>query len=330
MIACTSVVYVAISAFLLRRAGISAREHHIDTGWRLRVRPHLMWTALMAAVGVLGSRSIETFLLNRWAGAADVGFFAIAMSLTRAGIDLLAAGLSTVMMPIMGYVLGTGDRPRMQRVFADATRYYQFMGLMIAGVGLFWAHVIVSVMYGEHYLPVVPIFRIMVATTGILLANGAFSALLASSDHQRFRVGVMLFSLAISWTVAIALIPKYGMFGAAYAQMISAVLYTIVIVIGIQKSVGLVLPWGALAKQYAVALAAGGISMLVLAFGGTGTVAEIAAGILYAVLYLVLSIATGVWRDDEKKHIADLMRRYPYLDRFAGLLILDAERGGRR
>jgi O-antigen/teichoic acid export membrane protein len=233
-------------------------------------------------------------------------------------------------MPIMGYVLGTGDRPRMQRVFSDATRYYQFMGLLIAGVGLFWARVIVSVMYGEHYLPVVPIFRIMVATTGILLANGAFSALLASSDHQRFRVGVTLFSLAISWTVAITLIPTYGMFGAAYAQMISAVLYTIVIVIGIQKSVGLVLPWGSLAKQYGVAFAAGGISLLVIAIGGTGIGAEIAAGILYAVVFLALSIVTGVWRDDEKRHIAELLRRNPYLARFAGLLILDAEHDGRR
>jgi O-antigen/teichoic acid export membrane protein len=321
MFALTSASYLIISTSLWRRTKIAAGPPDLESAIGPRLRRHLLWTASMAAIGALGTRSIETFLLNRWVGTAEVGFFAIATNLSRAAVDLLAAGLSTVMMPVMGFVLGTGDHARMQRVFADATRYYQYLGLLIAGVGICWARVVVSVMYGEQYMPIVPILRILIAMAGLLLANGAFSALLASSDHPRFRVGVMILSIVISWPVAFALIPAYGLLGAALAQVLSSVLSTTVIVIGIQRSVGLGLPWLLLARQYALALGAGIVALAIIVLGQESTFAELAAGVVYGALMLLVSLVAGVWRPDEKRRLAETVSRYPRLAWLARLLV---------
>jgi O-antigen/teichoic acid export membrane protein len=310
LFAFTSVVYALLSIFLMRRRGITPHRTIVDPAWLRRVRPHLFWTASMTAISIMGSRSIETFLLNRWVGAAEVGFFSIATALNRAGIELLVAGLSTVMMPIMGFLLGAGDHQRTQRVFGDATRYYQYLGLLIAGVGLFWARDIVTIMYGAKYMPVILIFRITVASAGVLLASGAFAAVLGASDNQRFRIGVTVLGAAISWLVALQLIPLYGAVGAALAQTASSVLSTIVIVIGIRKFIGLHLPWSSLARQYAVAVVAGALGLVVVVAVG-GELGEFAGGSVYAIVMLVLSLFVGIWRDDEKRYALDLLCKHP-------------------
>jgi O-antigen/teichoic acid export membrane protein len=176
-------------------------------------------------------------------------------------------------------------------------------------------------MYGEQYMPIVPILRILIAMAGLLLANGAFSALLASSDHQRFRVGVMILSIVISWPVAFALIPAYGLLGAALAQVLSSVLSTTVIVIGIQRSVGLGLPWLLLARQYALALGAGIVALAIIVLGQESTFAELAAGVVYGALMLLVSLVAGVWRPDEKRRLAETVSRYPRLAWLARLLV---------
>jgi O-antigen/teichoic acid export membrane protein len=311
LFAITSIVYALFSIFLLRRQGITPHRAVVDPSWLQRVRPHLFWTASMTAISIAGSRSIETFLLNRWVGAAEVGFFSIATALNRAGIELLVAGLSTVMMPIMGFLLGVGNHERTQRVFGDATRYYQYLGLLIAGVGMFWARDIVTIMYGAKYMPVILIFRITVASAGVLLANGAFAAVLGASDNQRFRIGVTVLGAVISWLVALQLIPLYGAIGAALAQSASSVLSTIVIVVGIQKFIGLRLPWSSLAKQYAVALIAGVLGLLTVLATGGALASEFAGGLVYAIVLLVLPLFVGIWRQDEKRYAIELLSKHP-------------------
>jgi O-antigen/teichoic acid export membrane protein len=220
-------------------------------------------------------------------------------------------------------MIGSGDHERAERVFGDATRYYQFMGLLIAGVGLCWAHVIVSLMYGERYIEVTPIFRILVCTSGMLLANGAFSAILANSDNQPFRVGIALLSFAITLAVAWLLIPTYGVLGAAAAQATSSVLCTIVVVIGIRRFSGFHLPWLALTKQYVIALIAGAIAFGILMLG-LGRAGEWLSGFVYAALLAAISLRAGVWRADERNHLAGLLAGYRQLRFLSELLATNA------
>jgi len=309
LFAIASISYALISGYQLHRAGLHGVIDHAQDELLVRVKPHLFWTATLAAISAIGNRSVEMFLLNRWMGAAEVGFFAIATALTRAGIELLVAGLSSVMMPLMGYVMGSGDRNKAQGLFADACRYYQFFGLLIAGVGVCWADVVVRLMYGAKYAEVVPIFRILIITAGVLLANGAFSAVLANSDNQRFRVGVTIVSFVATFAVAIVLIPAYGVVGAALAQAISSVLCAFIVVAGIHSFVGLRLPWGPLLKQYALGGVVAALSYAIVWVAGGHPLSQWAAGLFFGVAMIVLSIPAGLWRDEERRYIAQLIAR---------------------
>lgn len=310
MFALTSVIYLTVSQTLLRRNQVLPGEPKPAAELLERVKPHLWWTVGLTAISALGSKSVETLLLNAWVGAADVGYYAIALGLTRGGVELLVSGLSTVVMPLMGYAFGSGDPTRIRRVFEDATRYYQFLGLIIAGVGWFWSDVVVTLMYGQRYATVVPVLRIMVISSGILLANGAASAVLTNSDNQRFRVIVTLLSFALSASIAVALIPHYGVIGAALAQTGASIVCSLVLIVGIKKYVGLDAPWVPLIRQYVAAVLAALIGFgLVWALGPR--IGAWAAGPVYAISFVLLSLVLGVWRADEVGHLGKFADKYP-------------------
>lgn len=310
MFASTSLVYLVMSEWLTRRAGLRGQGPRPSAELLARVRPHLWWTVGLTGLSALGSKSVETFLLNAWVGAAHVGYFAIATGLTRGGVELLVAGLSTVVMPLMGYAFGSGDPNRIRRVFEDATRYYQFLGLVIAGVGWFWADALVSVMYGARFAEVVPVFQLMVISSGMMMANGAASAVLTNSDNQRFRVMVTVLSVLLSATAAVLLIPRLGVIGAALAQTVANAICSAVLIVGIRRYVGLDAPWRLLMRQYlAAALAAALVSAWVWAWHSR--MGDWLSGPLYVMTVLLLSMRLGVWRPEELQHLQALEARYP-------------------
>jgi O-antigen/teichoic acid export membrane protein len=306
----TNLSYVVVSYTLMRRRALLSSSAPLAPEWLTRVKPHLLWTIGLTGLGALGAKSVETLLLNAWAGAADVGYYAIATGLSRGGVELLAAGLSTVVMPVFGYAFGSGDRERIRRVFQDTMRYYQFLGLIIAGVGWFWGEVLVHLMYGSKYMEVVSVFRIIVVAARASLANAAPTAMLTNSDNQRFRVVVTVLSVASTAVVCAVLIPMYGALGAACANFVTSGLSTAVSVWGIRRYVQLDAPWRLLAQQYVCAFLAAGVGYLVLWLFGAQWGAW-AAGPIYVLALLLLSTRIGVWRVEEVAQAGVYMDRLP-------------------
>lgn len=308
--ACTSIMYWACSVWLLRKHAIKASDKMPEPTVLDKLKPHLWWTILLALISAAGARTVEILLTNRWLGDADMGYLAVAMGLSRGGIELLVAGLATVIMPLMGYAFGSGDPTQVRRIFENATRYYQFVGLILAGGGCFWSEALITLMYGERYTPAIPVLRIFLLTAGVLMINGAASAILTNSDNQRFRVGVSVLSFLISAIMAVVLIPHYGLIGAALASTISGVLSYAVIVVGIKLYTGLSIPWLELARQY---LAAGlAIVPATLIYLYTeGMVQRWVPGIIYGVAFVLISLSVKVWHADELAYVASIAQRRP-------------------
>lgn len=321
----TSAVYWACSYTMLRKRQLEPGHASPSAASLARLKPHLWWSLWLVLLSVAGARTVETLLINRWLGAAELGYFSVAIGLSRAGVELLVAGLSTVAMPLMGFAFGSGDPQRIQRIFADTTRYYQFLGLLITGGGYFMAEAAITLMYGQRYAPAIPIFQITVMTAGLLLTNGAASAILTNSDNQRFRMGVTLLSFLLSASLAFALIPRYGVVGAALSQSISNVAAVLITYAGIKKYLQLSPPWSWLTRQYAAAAAATLLAVLVQQ-ATHGWLQRWAPGLVFGLCLLAFSLVFKAWRDEEIQHVQDVVDAHPrYLAWLRPLLTLTAK-----
>ena len=180
LFALTSIAYGVSTWFLLRGRGISRTVATLEPGMETRLRQHLVWTVVLTLAAALGNKASETYLLSTYGSPAEIGFFAIATALTRGGVELLSAGLNTVLMPLMGHAYGAGGTQRVNDILGHSTRYYGFAGLLLAGVGFFWAGPAIVLMYGAQYQAAVPVFKVMVIVAGVTLSQGAFGALLST------------------------------------------------------------------------------------------------------------------------------------------------------
>lgn len=317
-----SVAHPIMAVFQLRRADIRKGGRECEETLLERVRPHLFWTMVSTFVFAFSNKAVETFLLNKLAGAEAVGFFTIAATLTRGGVELLSTGLTTVLMPMMANAFGAGGRDRVNRIAGDAVRYFHFLGLLLTGVGFFWATPVVHIMYGDKYAPAAFALQMMVIIRGFTLSHAAFGALLSITDNQRLRAAESIFAVVVSAGAALWLVPRYGLTGAIIAHMISTAAVFLFAFGCVRVVLKVPLPYGDTARMTAAALSAAAISMgALIATDSPSALHQILVGVLYVLSYLACTLIFKVWNQYDLAMLGNLGNRIPAFKRLAFLLI---------
>ena len=320
LFAVASVTYAVVAWRMLRARRIKPSGRGLDDALGPRLKNHLLWTVLLTVAAAFGNKASETYLLSQYVGPAEVGFFVIAASLTRGGVELLSAGLNTVLMPLMGHGFGAGGTARVNAILSDAVRFFSFAGLLLAGVGFMWAEVAIALMYGAPYQPAVLVFRVMSVVAGITLSQGAFGALLSTTDNQRIRAYVAVLSVALSVVAAVLLVPHYGLIGAVTAHAVSSTVIFLLIGVGIVRVFSVSLPWRELARQLLAALVAAAVAGACW-WLDAGLAMQFVGGLLYAVVFIVASFAFKAWKADDVAQLMPLANRFPVLGRALPVLM---------
>lgn len=307
--------HFALVRVLMARANIAASSIEPDQELKSLIARHCLWSALLFVVSAFSNKSFETVLLNSYVGPEAVAWFAIAAAMSRGGTDMLAAGLSSVLMPVMSHAFGSKDRPRAYRIFADAVRYYFFLGLILAGVGFLWAEPVILVLYGAQYQPAVLGLQIMMIVGGITLFDGAAASILTTTDNQAARVAVAFLTLALTCVAAIFFIPRYGFAGALITHSISRITYFAASVTAAVWLLECKLPWFELLRAVLAALL-GAIFALLVLFISSGAIGEVVAGACYVIGALGGSILFRVWTKNDLKLLAVATDRFPALRKF--------------
>ncbi len=308
--AATSVGYWAM-AFRMRRAGkILATNEVLDEALSTSMKSHLLWTVILALASALSNKSAETYLLNAWVGPAEVGFFAIGAALTRGGVELLASGVNSVLMPLMAHGYGQGGTTRVHAILSDSLRLYGFAGLLLAGVGFMWADVAVWLAYGDKFQDAANVFRVMIMVAGMTLSQSAFGALLSTTDKQHVRAGVAITSVLVSAAMAFLLVPRFGLNGAVIAHAVSSSIIYIAICVGMVKAFSVTLPLRELSRLF-LAAAVAAVPSGALLWLGSSVFLQFFAGVVFVVFYLVGTLVFRAWRPDDIARLNPLARRYP-------------------
>jgi len=238
----SSLAYWIITAIMLRRSDIVPARGEIDGQTLARVRTHLAWTILLVVTGLVGNRSVETYLLNDAAGPAQVGFFSIALAFSRGGVELLSSGLSSVLMPSMAHAFGSAGNASVGVLLRRSTRYFHFMGLLLAGAGFCLSEPAIMLMYGTRFADAIPVLRALLVISGLTLCEGTFGAVLSITDNQRWRASFAAFSMLVNIVAAIALVPRYGLDGAVMTIAIARISVLIASAFAVKRIMSFKLP----------------------------------------------------------------------------------------
>lgn len=318
-----SLAHPVLARWVLKRQGLlPTTGSPLAPPDRARAWQALAWHTGFTLVGLLSTKSMDIYLLGLYALPAFVGYYNIAASLARAGLDLLSGGFSSVLLPGIARAAAEGGRDKVQSFFEGAVRLYQCMGILVAGGAWLLAEPMITLLYGAPYLEAVPALRVMALVGGILLPNAAYSAVFISADHHRARLLFIVLSSAISVITSLAFIPWLGWTGALMSVFVgNVVTYTLVACLA-HTVLHIRFPLGHVLRHWLCA----GLAFAPVCWAlpdSPGAVPALLGCVVFGLGYLMLTLHLGAWHDNDLALARDSSR---HLGRLLSLLTFQKDR----
>ena len=277
---------IVVGAYILMvRRGVSLRGPDRATlrAYWTYARPLL----ITSPFGILQD-SLDRILVARWAGLTAAGYYQVARALWEILGTLNAYPFQLLLSRLSRLFAAPGGdaRAETRRVFASAVDRLLFIAVP-AAFGL-WAlrQPIVTLVYGERFLPALDPLMIFVVTA---LAQAAFNPyqfiLYAMDQHARF-VPVVVLRLFVYLVAMVALVPIWGGTAAAAVRLLMVVFPCWVFIRWTRELAGIGFQWVTVAylAGFAVLVAINEIVRATLLAAGLGLPGAIAGGMAVALV----------------------------------------------
>ncbi|MEJ2636734.1 MAG: polysaccharide biosynthesis C-terminal domain-containing protein [Calditrichia bacterium] len=176
---------------------------------------------------------VGTIILAMFASQAEIGLFAVAVSLTTR-LNMIPNTLETVLIPRVA----ADERGKRQLIAQTARLTGALCGSMLLILAVF-ANIIVAILFSPAFLPAVELIRILAAGVTIRCASKVLVTYLLGTNHPGIisvSVGVgMAINLGILWFF----LPVFGLAAAAWAMTISFVVSSGIIAASFSKRSGM-------------------------------------------------------------------------------------------
>lgn len=228
--------------------------------------------------------NLDTMVVGRFAGAANLGYYTRALSLTGLPMQYMSTSLSKVLLP--SFSRAQDDSARVARAYLSVITVFAGIGLPV-GLGMSGAaREIVAVLLGPQWGASVPVMRIVAVASVAAMLSHFGGIMLEATARLKEKLTLRLSQLAL-FGVALLLLGRFGLvgFAAAFAVSEAAQLVAQTVVISRALSVSA----RSLMRAYGPGLA-GGVLAAVLLYGESlaGAAMSAPAGIV-----LIMQVLTG-------------------------------------
>jgi O-antigen/teichoic acid export membrane protein len=165
---------------------------------------------------------IDTVMLSRMVGEGAVGYYNAAYNLVFA-LMLISNSMVAVAFPAMASHY-KNDFPAACNVFKQGFRYSLVLGLPFACGGTYLASGVISLIYGQNYLPSVVALKIIIWTVPIIFLTNLFGNSLGAIGLQKKVAAVAGVNAVVNILLNFWLIPIYSFSGSAVATVVTELL----------------------------------------------------------------------------------------------------------
>jgi O-antigen/teichoic acid export membrane protein len=207
---------ILLALLLYRRVGWAAEEDATAPSTLRALARYGASVHLGAAVAIVAER-LDQMIIAIFLSAADLGLFVIATTVARLPL-VLASTLATVAFP---KIAGAADAAARAAIFG---RYSRAASLTILPMALALAAVtpwLLPFFFGAAFADAVPVAWMLTAAAVPLSLKAMLSAGLKACDKGWIVGQAEIATLALSAAFLAALVPSYGLMGAAAAGLLA-------------------------------------------------------------------------------------------------------------
>ncbi|MEN6482210.1 MAG: flippase [Anaerolineaceae bacterium] len=202
--------------YILKVAAITSWRPNISKGKELILDS---WPLIMSGIAVVIYMKIDNIMLGQMIGDEAVGIYSVASRISEAWYFVPMAIISSLFPSLIEAKKQSGKAyyQRLQKV-------YDLMVLLGVAVALpmtFFSTEVISLFFGESYIPAGPILSVHVWATLFVCLGAASSNWFLIENRQMLSFQRTALGAAVNVGLNFLLIKKYGTIGAAYSTLVS-------------------------------------------------------------------------------------------------------------
>jgi O-antigen/teichoic acid export membrane protein len=208
-----------IAQFLLQKKRMIKTLPSGEQQYRLPLWFKVSLPLLLLEGFTLMMTNLDILLLDLFVEPDDIAIY-FAAARTIALISFVHFAITAVAMPKFAALAAVGDGTGLRRHLADM-RAWTFWpslagaaGLLVLGQPLLW-------LFGPGFIAAYPVMFVLVGGLLALAAAGPVQGLLVVTGHQNITAGVLAVTVVVNGALNLALIPVWGLSGAAAATSLS-------------------------------------------------------------------------------------------------------------
>jgi len=217
---------VATSLFVHRVVAPVFPRFALATGWAL-LRKGFPFALMYSLVYMFFQ--INTVVLAYVRTDAEVGWFNAPYRILE-GLVIIPSAISYGLLPTFS-ILHMTDREALSDLYRKALKYLFIISLPLAVFVTFESADLVALVFGPGYMRSVPVFKVLIWAAVFMFLSHLASTLLTCIDRQwtviRIAAGVLILNILLN----VALVPAFGMMGAAWVSLATELFFTLVLVV---------------------------------------------------------------------------------------------------
>ncbi len=191
------------------------------------------WPVGMVAILGIALYNIDTLILGYFREMSEVGYYSAAQKIIQI-LWLVPSLFATALLPML-------SRTSEENIYSFKKVLGKSITISILGIGIisgvlaFFATPLISIIYGTEYTPAVPVFQIASISAVAIIPSLFISNAFLAKGKQKITLKYIIIASGTNVFLCFALIPPYGMYGAAIAYTLSQIISNVFIFYKAQK-----------------------------------------------------------------------------------------------
>jgi len=194
----------------------------------------MSWPIALAGIFSTIYGQIDLVMLGHWGQITQAGWYGASYRII--GIVLIPGVLiSQSFFPVLSTFF-KGSKEKLQKGFDKFMEVMIFLSVPLAVGGVALAPKIIDWIYDPSYLPAVWAFQILLVMVVITYLLYPLSSILIAANQQKKAFWITLIGAIVNIILNLILIPKFSLYGAAWATLITYVILLLLVLATIIRS----------------------------------------------------------------------------------------------
>lgn len=243
----------------------------------------MSWPIVLAGLFDSLYNYTDSVMLGFWKMFSETGWYNAAFRITWT-LFLLTGLIIASLFPVLSKAFKK-SKEELQRVWNYEMELMIILATPLIIGGIVLAPRIILFLYGPKFIPAILAFQILIIMTGVLLIYNPFYQVLLVSNQQKKFFWIILSGAMLNIVLNLILIPKYTLYGAAVATLISHILVLFLLYLFTLKYTSIRIPYFKFLNVFTGTIISGTIMLFAI----------LIPQIYYSHIILSISIGAGIY-----------------------------------